>query len=65
MAGGETRNLPGLELYQLWATEDQPAIAVEVFAEGFHKSFDYPIELITPEEYDARRPALPPPGGFY
>jgi hypothetical protein len=63
--GGETRNLPGLELYELRATDDNPVITLEVFAEGFHKSFDFPIELITTDEYDARAPALPPPGGFY
>jgi hypothetical protein len=63
--GEEVRDLPKLELYELRGSgTPTPSIDIEVFAENFRKTFPFPVELLTPEEWDARCPGYTG-GGFY
>jgi len=39
-------------------------IDLELVAEGFRKTFDFPVELVTADEYDKRFPGYTG-GGFY
>lgn len=57
--GNETRELPmfNLEAIQLRGTGDaNPRIDFEVYAENFRQDFSFPVEIISPQEWQQRFP---------
>jgi len=63
--GEELRDLPVLALEDLRGSgTEHPTIVLEVFAEGFRKSFPFPVELVTLDEWDGRFPGATG-GSFY